>query len=475
MLHDRHREWLEARGIQADLADKFGLTSTKRADGYWLSVPYVERGQTINHKHRLTSKKDHRMDTGAPLTLWNHDVLLNDAVQSKPVVLTEGEWDALAAIQSGFDLTLSVPNGAPAKAIDPDADSKQFDYLDRCRDLTDRVGTFILATDADEPGRILAAELARRLGPERCRWVDYPEDCKDLGDVLSLYGAGAVARALNEAREYPVKGLYRLSDFPTPPPFLEIDMGIPGLSELIRVVPGTLTVLTGYAGHGKSSLSMSILANLMRDGMNVVVGSFETLPKPIMHRRLRACLAGCSEYETGNHNMAEVDAILEKRLSIIAQQVGEDQEMDLPQILDLAATAVLRDNARLLFIDPWNEVEHKRGKDETETDYANRAIRMVKQFARQYDVAVWIVAHPAKPDMTRKLTAPGLYQISGSAAWANKADYGIVSHRRSKEGNEVEVEVTKVRMGLPGAHGKLTLAYDFRKSGYTNLETGEFA
>ena len=67
-------------------------------------------------------------------------------------------------------------------------------------------------------------------------------------------------------------------------------------------------------------------------------------------------------------------------------------------------------------------------RDETETDYIGRAIRAIKHFAKQYDVAFWLVAHPTKPQQgVNKI--PGLYDISGSANFANKADYGLIIHR----------------------------------------------
>lgn len=173
------------------------------------------------------------------------------------------------------------------------------------------------------------------------------------------------------------------------------------------------------------------------------------------------------------HRIHEADAIIDERLVMIMQSVDEEDEMDIDHLLDLAAGAVIRDGIRLLFIDPWNEIEHKRRKDENESEYVGRAIRAVKRFARDYEVAAWIVAHPAKPDPTRKLSAPGLSSISGSANFANKADYGMVSHRPNKgtpNDNTVSIEVTKVRMGLPGKEGALVLAYDWRSSSYGPVE-----
>ena len=91
-----------------------------------------------------------------------------------------------------------------------------------------------------------------------------------------------------------------------------------------------------------------------------------------------------------------------------------------------------------------------------------------KRFARQYDVAFWIVAHPTKPH-EGVAKVPGLYDISGSANWANKADYGLTYHRPKFDANEAEIRVTKVRMGLPGQRGCVKVAFDFRTSQFVEL------
>ena len=110
-------------------------------------------------------------------------------------------------------------------------------------------------------------------------------------------------------------------------------------------------------------------------------------------------------------------------------------------------------------------------RDESETEYIGRALRSIKHFAKVNDVAFWVVAHPRIPiEGTRKM--PGLYSISGSANWANKPEYGLVYHRTSLEGNEAEIAVTKVRMGLPGRKGVVKVAYDFRSSSFAQLEAG---
>jgi twinkle protein len=245
---------------------------------------------------------------------------------------------------------------------------------------------------------------------------------------------------------------------------------VPVLSELLPIVPATLTVLTGYAGQGKTSLTVAIVASLISHNIPVTIGTFETMPRPILERKLRAALLETAESSLDSidpKRLAQADELIADNLAIIAQMVGEDEEMSLDDVLEFARIAAVRDGCKVLILDPWNEIEHKRRRDESETEYANRAIRAIKHFMRAYNVAVWIVAHPSKPDGgNTKLGIPGLYSISGSAAWANKADYGVVYTRPDKETNVAKIHVTKVRMGLPGREGVAEVQYDWRISAF---------
>lgn len=446
-IHPKHVTWLEARGISADLAAKFGLATVDRNGGKWLAVPYVEWGKSVNHKYRLTSEKRHMMDPDAPLVLWNHDCLIEDSDQ--PLVICEGEWDALTALQLGWR-AVSVPNGAPSAETDDPANAKRYEFLWRARDAINRVGRIILATDDDPAGKALRADLIALLGADRCSFVEYPFPAKDLNEVLVEHGPDAVHKCLREAKAVPVDGLYRLSDFPDMPEVRGIPLGIDAMEGKIEIVPGTLTVFTGYANMGKTTVTNTVVAHAIMRGMSVCIGSFETLPKPILVNGIAQALIGCSRSQFMAHpqRKAALDT-LQKQLLIISNSLNEDLEIDLDGLLELARTAAVRDGCKLFIFDPWNEVEHKRRKDETLTEYVGRAIRAVKRFARAYNVAVWIVAHPTKPHKGVN-AMPSLYDISDSANWSNKADYGLVYHRADKTQNEAQLAVVKVRMGLPG-------------------------
>lgn len=457
MIDPRHTQWLETRGIPSALAEAMGLSSETRNGGKWLTIPYRLDGKLVNRKYRLTSEKRHEMDKGGKLCLWNAECL-SDA--PRELIITEGEFDALAAMACGFRNVVSVPNGAPAERMDDPVNANRYAFLYETEAALKNIETIILATDGDKPGRTLAHDLTCILGIERCKFVTYPEGCKDLNEVMLAHGSAAVVDMIATAKPYPVKGLYALSDFPDEIEVRSMATGIDALDPLMHIALGTFTVFSGFSNMGKSTVLNTILASCVARGVPICVGSFETMAKPILRDGLAAALIGCGWGDLRSHpqRQAAYDQ-LEKHVSIVSNALDDDQEIDLEAYLELIRVAVVRDGARIVVLDPWNELEHKRRRDETETDYTGRAHRALKAFARRHNIALWVVAHPTKPEKgsTRK---PGLYDIAGSANWANKADYGLIYHRPDKTVNAGTLSVVKVRMGLPGRCGEIGVMLD---------------
>ena len=109
---------------------------------------------------------------------------------------------------------------------------------------------------------------------------------------------------------------------------------------------------------------------------------------------------------------------------------SEDASPTLQWLLDMGKISVLRDGTTDLVIDPWNEIEHDRA-GLTEAEYISRGLQRLKGFAARYGVNVWVIVHPVKmlpPKPGAKIEAPQMYDISGGAMWANKADLGLVVH-----------------------------------------------
>ena len=131
--------------------------------------------------------------------------------------------------------------------------------------------------------------------------------------------------------------------------------------------------------------------------------------------------------------------------------------MTLPMVLDRAVPAIEQADCSILLIDPWNELEHAKPKDQLLTDYIRDCLRFLKQFSRTLDVAIILVAHPTKAVTEKGGRTPGLSDIEGSMSWYNKCDNGLIIVRDAEK-NTCRVISAKVRE--IGA-GKLGQCYFF--------------
>ena len=343
-----------------------------------------------------------------------------------------------------------------------DDQSGKFEFMWNNRDRLKRIKRFILAVDNDTNGKHLANELVRRLSAARCLFVTYPEGCKDLNDVRRAHGPEGVSAVLNAAQPYPVKGLFKLSDYPDLPEVRTFSTGWDTVDELMKLFTPSLTIVTGIPGMGKSTWVTNLMLNAARlHGWKSAVFSPEMPVAPQMRDKMRGMIAGQSPHEMSADKAQRADQWINDNIIFIEHTTEEEEDMTLEWLLDRAADAVLRHGVRIVGFDPWNEIEHSKRRDETMAEYQNRALRAIRRFAIKYDVAVIVVAHPTKDiALGGKPRVPSLYDIDGSAAWANKPDFGVVIHVPDPAIPETMIYVSKVRFRETGQKGSVRMKFD---------------
>src|SRR2546423_1665988 len=107
---------LEARGLDIELADRLGFSSARRGDGEALVIPFRRGGEIVRRKYRRFDVAEGEgpkwtQDKGGPKLAFNEDCLRDPELQGKPLIITEGEFDAFAALQAGLAKSISVPDG----------------------------------------------------------------------------------------------------------------------------------------------------------------------------------------------------------------------------------------------------------------------------------------------------------------------------------------------------------------------------
>jgi twinkle protein len=451
-MNSQHELWLRSRGIAQATAEKFGLRSVEASwngrHRHGIAIPYRVDAREVTTKVRWLDGGEPKWthDRGGK-HLWNEDSVSDSRNSHLPIVITEGEWDALAALQSGISRCVSVPCGAASKLDLPDRVLQSFRASKR----------ITLCGDADDAGQQLNAELSRRFGAARCVRVVYPPDCKDLNDVLRLYGEGCVTEVIRTAEPYPIKGLYSLSQYaPVERPKM-YTTGFKSLDPHFKMWPGEFCVITGVPSHGKSQFALELLCSMNRHHQHkAVVATFEMSVVPFVRDIIREHYWDKRRWQLNDEENAKADVWIEECFRFIDEDPRDpSQATTLEFIVERAEDAVFRHGVEWLLIDPWNQVEHRRERFENELDYQLRAIRALKRFARSYRCGVLVVAHPTKSIVNAdgSIRRPSLYDISGSAHWANAADHGVVIWRDDLASTQMTVSVVKSRYreaGLPG-------------------------
>ena len=522
--HPQVAAWFQQRGISLEVVERNGVGVTRsynpatRATVDAIVFPYRVNGAIVNAKYRQADVKSFWQSKGGDKTLYG----LDDMAESDTVIIVEGEMDKLAMEQAGYRNCVSVPDGAPAKVKDgpvpPVEEDRKFSYLWQCRSHLDRAKSIILATDADEPGQALAEELARRLGRERCWRVQWPGSAaaaqaaseggpaagdeapdpaamrKDANEVLMKDGAAALAKLVDSAQPVPIRGLFRFGDFEE-----ELDryfgleqsqqdlaLSLAGMSggwdnvdQLYRIVPGELSIVTGVPNSGKSEWVDALMCNLAeRHGWSFALCSMENKvtdhARKLIEKFVGKPFFSQQSYAQGSLRMSDEEyrrgkAWLDDHFALIRHE--DDELPSIDWVLGLARAAVLRYGIRGLLIDPYNELDHRRPNNVSETEYVSQMLTRIKRFASHYDVHVWFVAHPRQMQQWRG-GAPGLYDISGSAHFVNKCDNGIVVHRIRDDPErmaEVRIIMQKVRNKVSGRIGEAVLKYDRASGRYMDI------
>jgi twinkle protein len=498
MLSKQHLEELEARSLDPELATHMGIYSGRRSqdgsigpasNGNILCFPYFEGDDEVTCKYRWTKdgQKRFMQQQGRPKTFFNcnalrdPDFLSELEAGSMALLITEGEPDCVAAVQAGHYTAVSVPNGAqqPARdqktgalihvpmtteGLDMEAD-EAFSYLFRNQEFLSRVKHFYIAVDADEVGQRLGKELVRRLGPARCFFLEYPKDpvipakdtgelrpCKDLNEVLQAFGEEGVRKVIAAVKPWPMMGLFSFADYPDEgdPEVLPTKL-CDELDELFLIYPGAFIPVTGVPNTGKSEVVKQIAVNMgIYHGWHTAMFAGEEPVKPFLERSIKTKYLGKErKFWTPDENR-RADEFLARHFQIIgADPRGDEEEITIDKMLELAAASVFRYGTRLLIIDPWNELEHERDTRMTLTEYVGAAIRKIKRFAKLYGVCVIVVAHPKKVE-----SQPTLYDISDSAHWYNKADLALIIDTDNQTGTIRDFIVAKVRFsGIAGRKG----------------------
>lgn len=474
-VSDKTIQFFKSRGIEERTIEYFKVTDSmewmragkdKAKEGITrcINFNYFDDNELINVKFR-GSEKRFKLSVNAKLIFYN----INAIKELDECCIQEGEIDTMTAYQCNVFNSVSVPNGASKG-------NANLEYLDNCIDYFANKKKIILGTDDDEAGRALRDELSRRLGREKCWFINYPEGCKDTNEVLLKYGSKAVKTMYDEAYPAPIEGIFTGDDLAS-----EIrdiynngfpngnKIGYKGFDDLISFRPGELTTIVAIPGSGKSKILDQILVRLAsRFGWKSGVFSPEHQPSSLHATSLISQFTGGEMIGKGKISEMKREKGIEFVNEFFFFMKVDEIDVTIDGILSLAEELVVKKGIKALLIDPYNYIEHKIPKGYTETQYISELLTKICRFMKTFQVHVFLIVHPTKIQKnkeTGKYNVPTLYDCSGSSHFFNKTYNGFTVYR-DFDTNVVTVYVQKIKYTFIGKLGECNFVYDIKTGRY---------
>lgn len=468
-------QWFAARGISNQSTLRYRITESIQrmpqlggAEAKVISFNYFSPdGNLVNVKYRDKSK-NFKLVSGAQLIPYGLDVAM--FASSDKLVWVEGECDVLACYEDGITSAISVPNGASKG-------SQKLEWLDDCYDYF--VGKkHYIATDMDEAGRSLASELSRRLGRENCMMVEWPE--KDANDTLVRHGSGSIRQAIDQAKPYPIEGIVDAVSVYDRLEQLYTD-GAPtgyqanwGMDDEFRLLPRTVTMITGIPSHGKTTWLKNYAYRLAR------LHSLKFLVYSAEETSVEDALAdlACIAYRKPFFENPYRERISREELNDIRGFLSEhfkyysltDNEQNVESILDKAEELVRRSGINAVIIDNMSTIERRLAGSGNKHEAIGGMMNMISRCAKKNDLNFFLVAHPKKMRKldNGKYEIPAGYDIGDSSHWYNLPDNGFTVYR---DDDKTIVDRWKVRSRYSGKIGRAYFKYDLPSGSFTTLET----
>jgi twinkle protein len=392
---------------------------------------------------------------------------------NSPLLICEGEPDCLSAIEAGFKNAVSVPLG-----------SSNLHWIDENLEWLDQFESIIICADNDDAGVKMQKECVPRLGSWRTKVVDIPaipigntgRVTKDLNEILYVCGKDKVLELILDAKDSPVPSVADLSDV-EPTEYEDVDGVTTGLKaiddELMRLFFGTLTIVSGQPGSGKSSLLTQLACNSLDNDISTWLFSGE-LPNGVEKSWFNYIFAGPRNItdaisRRGNPykkisttTLAEINKTYKGRWHIYR----DDYDNTLDKLIASMTDTVRKYGARCLILDNFMCIDTETSEEElrSQTD----TIKKLIEFAKKYQVAVILVCHPRKMDAG---TNVGIYDIAGTSNIVNLAHRTIGLRRVTDAERENAAKYSEKRRQLLKYDVIVTIVKD-RMFGRQNIDVG---
>ncbi|KAG7369169.1 DnaB domain protein helicase [Nitzschia inconspicua] len=381
---------------------------------------------------------------------------------STEIILTEGEYDAMAVSQATGMPAVSLPNGCRSLPLE-------------VLPLLERFEKIYLWMDNDGPGQEGAEKFAKKLGLNRS-YIVHCSEAKDANEAL-LKGIN-MQELLDNAALVPHDRILTFKDLRSEvlhellQPQLYTGVPVTSLPKFTQVIKGfrrgELTVLTGPTGSGKTTFLGQVSLDLAEQGINMLWGSFEIKNTRLLHKLLKQFSREGLPASTDPKASAYLDALADRFESLPFYFMKFHGGSDVDEVLDAMEYAVYVNDVEHIVLDNMqfmiSRKMHKSSFDKFEVQ--DIAIEKFRRFATEHNVHITLVVHPRKEDETSKLSISSFY---GSAKATQEADTVIILQNDNARRKYIDVRKNR----FDGTLGTSPLYFHSKSGRYVEDENDQ--
>jgi len=457
--NERTITYFSSRGISKEICCDEFLCFDNTVDNESIVIPFLSSiyGDAPYVKYRHTSPEAESKETsepgGKPIFFGLHRIVEG---QNEKLLITEGQIDAMSIVQAekeqGVDLCLdvvSVPTGA--KGFNFVRSSQSMDFLHRYKQI-------IVMGDNENGIITMLQDFVTLLQDSGIEIQTIPSQnylgCKDANEILTEYGSKYLIKAIQQAKEYEVSGIW-VDEVPEDDRKLLFSTSIKELNSIIGggFYTQSVNILTGYSGEGKTSLANTFICEAIEQNVNTIVYSGEASPYEVK-RSIHKILGG--KYTTMRETKWGVpEGVLDKqysdyitlfykeRLAIIDPQPIHREvkpKVAMEMLINKIKEGINRYNCQFVVVDNLMTCV-----SEDRDIYTNQSIfmKLLVDVANTYKVCILLLAHPRKEiNGTTDNSIIRLYDIAGSGNLANLSTI-VLSYQRYHISKKRKDEIDK--------------------------------
>lgn len=333
--------------------------------------------------NRLTEEKSE----GFVMPFFNQQ----DFVDKDYIIITEGEFDAVAVACLGYSNVVSLPNGASSVR---GSFTKHFEYLNQYKQI-------YICFDMDEPGEKAVQEAKKIIPSNKFRRIHLPY--KDANDLLiedKEESQEIFDKAFNSAERIQLDGVYLIDDEGVDIVAQEIDSGIAsGFPKIDKVLKGfrggEITVVSADTGVGKTTFCVNLIFNLVQRNHACWVNSYEMNYK-VVYRKFWSLLLR-TQLKTRELSEEEKQIVKQwhRKEKLIINK--DRQRISVETVRKTIEHAVLIHDVKFVMIDHLDYLSSE-GKKDKHYENVDDTVRALHDIALDYNIHIFLVVHPKQKD-----------------------------------------------------------------------------